>query len=917
MDNIKLNVKLSAYAKGTIPIKVSDLDNDLDFIPDAPNDGNSYLRKDKDWVNSKDVITDQIIEVDEGSGLDLTKVRDETYKLSIKQKVINNISQVTQEDTIYYNTAEADAYSFLTINDGRNLIIDKEYKVGDQIQLTPPTKGFTPFKGWNVLSGNATIEDNVLTVGDQSSVVEPEFESSIKISIDTTNYQSSFIRASFTDRDLTINELMGVEIPTSGTIIFYSEEPQWNIFNNNELQDSEYTLVKVGEEEDPNFKVYYGLKLIYNQETDLNISFEYRSNMDTYIPTSIIKAYKNMWGNVNGLMFNYPLKDGTAYNTAYFNGWTENNLNFNKAVVRNDSLYGYKCFANIKLSEVFNISKSYELKIRIGDNILTSISNSVEEKKIIFNDIKQNNITIDNMQVTLDSNLYPQVMYFVNKKDGDWGDYNYDPKVLGVISFGLTNSLPYTYDYSLKLVPSDKVNFILSKADDFNKNVTFLYNNKEYTEDDFNQITFTESDTFSYKMFDDNWYYENSDTPWCSGTFTSSQDTEFESENYGWINVNWENAQYIQFKLRTSDSTNSKLGRHKSKLTYTFEDNLYDDIVFEGVAGTESSFNYTNYKKGIVYPKFKLLSGDATFNRWGTSCWFGSQDSVVKCNYEGTLLKVKLSNELKKISNEEDFYIWGDYKKNPINEPLFVANNLSWSIQTGDSELTPYLYFENESDDYVTINGYETRVQIQFKSYPKEYEYTLRARSELCEPKTVTLKDQDDSIIKTYNWYVGSKYSSAFNKGFIAPKITVESGDITLTQFDTWSGSNFSITVNNEDSILKATYPTQYIEGKFNITEEVLNLLNNKNIECYSKAADGQNQFKIMTILNNDNTYFPVTAATGQNNEIRMMLGTTILNQIEVSSEDSNVSITVSGGWLYIRYPNNVTTLNINMTMKQ
>ena len=72
-----------------------------------------------------------------------------------------------------------------------------------------------------------------------------------------------------------------------------------------------------------------------------------------------------------------------------------------------------------------------------------------------------------------------------------------------------------------------------------------------------------------------------------------------------------------------------------------------------------------------------------------------------------------------------------------------------------------------------------------------------------------------------------------------------------------------------------------------------------------------------MTILNNDNTYFPVTAPTGQNNEIRLIIGTTILDQIEVSSENSNVSITVSGGWLYIRYPNDVTSLNINMTMKQ
>ena len=48
MSNIKLNVKVRAYSKGIVPTKISELDNDLDFIADAPSDGKLYARLDKE-----------------------------------------------------------------------------------------------------------------------------------------------------------------------------------------------------------------------------------------------------------------------------------------------------------------------------------------------------------------------------------------------------------------------------------------------------------------------------------------------------------------------------------------------------------------------------------------------------------------------------------------------------------------------------------------------------------------------------------------------------------------------------------------------------------------------------------------------------------------------------------------------------
>lgn len=49
MTEIKLRTKLSAYAKGVIPTKVSQLEQDIDYTTEAPKDDKIYARKNGEW----------------------------------------------------------------------------------------------------------------------------------------------------------------------------------------------------------------------------------------------------------------------------------------------------------------------------------------------------------------------------------------------------------------------------------------------------------------------------------------------------------------------------------------------------------------------------------------------------------------------------------------------------------------------------------------------------------------------------------------------------------------------------------------------------------------------------------------------------------------------------------------------------
>ena len=44
--DIKLKAKLSAYSKAKLPTKLSDLEQDIDYVTEAPIDTKFYIRKD-------------------------------------------------------------------------------------------------------------------------------------------------------------------------------------------------------------------------------------------------------------------------------------------------------------------------------------------------------------------------------------------------------------------------------------------------------------------------------------------------------------------------------------------------------------------------------------------------------------------------------------------------------------------------------------------------------------------------------------------------------------------------------------------------------------------------------------------------------------------------------------------------------
>ena len=101
--DIKIKAKLKAYAKGNLPTKVSDLENDLDFISDVQDAEHLYVRKKGEWVNADDSLKQTTISTLSGLGIEHS---DHHYDLWVKQEDLTqtefeNIS-VLEADTTYY-----------------------------------------------------------------------------------------------------------------------------------------------------------------------------------------------------------------------------------------------------------------------------------------------------------------------------------------------------------------------------------------------------------------------------------------------------------------------------------------------------------------------------------------------------------------------------------------------------------------------------------------------------------------------------------------------------------------------------------------------------------------------------------------------------------------------------------------------
>ena len=100
MTEIKLKTKLSAYSKGVIPTKVSQLENDKDYTSEAPKDDKIYARKNGEWNN---ISTPQDNEPYTRKNDTWTRLEDELQAKGYRTD--------EQLDEKYINNSELDAYN--------------------------------------------------------------------------------------------------------------------------------------------------------------------------------------------------------------------------------------------------------------------------------------------------------------------------------------------------------------------------------------------------------------------------------------------------------------------------------------------------------------------------------------------------------------------------------------------------------------------------------------------------------------------------------------------------------------------------------------------------------------------------------------------------------------------------------------
>lgn len=103
--DIKIKAKLQAYSKGILPTKISQLDNDLDFISDVQDEG-VYVRSKGEWINADSALDKTKIELLNNSGLNLVEPLegDYTYKIGIRkwEGTQNELNFPLDNDTTYY-----------------------------------------------------------------------------------------------------------------------------------------------------------------------------------------------------------------------------------------------------------------------------------------------------------------------------------------------------------------------------------------------------------------------------------------------------------------------------------------------------------------------------------------------------------------------------------------------------------------------------------------------------------------------------------------------------------------------------------------------------------------------------------------------------------------------------------------------
>lgn len=126
--NNQIKVKLTAYTKYVQP----DLS---DYVLDTPDDGKTYARKHKQWVDISDIRERTKVAITENSGLDLIYLPEQyTYILKVRKEDLlqTQLPSILEDDTVYY-IASCSAEEYIcggtVFSDGHNeYVYESEYE---------------------------------------------------------------------------------------------------------------------------------------------------------------------------------------------------------------------------------------------------------------------------------------------------------------------------------------------------------------------------------------------------------------------------------------------------------------------------------------------------------------------------------------------------------------------------------------------------------------------------------------------------------------------------------------------------------------------------------------------------------------------------------------------------------------------
>lgn len=242
------------------------------------------------------------------------------------------------------------------------------YQKDDQIELDTPIKRGYIFVEWNIKSGNSTLNDNILTIGSENTIIEAIWEKDENYIENNDILLTLNLNGGSINRELTSyhkpGDVIELEIPTREGYIFTG----WRCNDlGTVVSGNVITLGNMDVEIKAQWK-----STLYKLTVDLDggeDNFEYNEG---YVSSSIVSLVE-------------PTKEGYKFNGWIIKSGTGASINGNKLVMGTNTTEVQATWIKIFTLTV-NTKAGMTVVARKGDLTVTKVANS--SGKVVFNEVE-------------------------------------------------------------------------------------------------------------------------------------------------------------------------------------------------------------------------------------------------------------------------------------------------------------------------------------------------------------------------------------------------------------------------------------------------------------------------------------------------------------------------------------------------